>query len=291
MNIKPYYLDVNNSFSLYHTESLEWLQNRSSGSVDLIFLDPPYFLTSDRKSRVFKGDWDLSKGVKNDFDFHNKIITECQRVLKDDGVIWITGTHHNIFQCGYSLQLNNFKILNLISWYKPSRRFAGLKNNLAFDFENVIFARKNQDTGHYLNWNYLTKARDRFHKDGDTMPTTWDIKPCNKSEIPWHPTPKPLELLNRIIMLSTKPNAIILDPFNGSGTTGIATMIAGHGRKYIGLDLDNVYLDKTLDRLEAWKCADFSNWYHSPEQVQMRKEQQKTVFDETAIAENINEDI
>lgn len=283
MNSKtPYRSDRN--INLYHTESLEWLTQREEKSVDLIFLDPPYFLTDDKNNRAFKGDWDLSNGVKQDFKFHNDIITQCRRVLKDDGVIWITGTHHNIFDCGFSLRLNNFKIINLISWYKPSKRFTDLKNNLAFDFESVIFARKNKDVRHYLNWSFLTKSRDKFHVDGQTMPTTWDIKPCPRSEIDWHPTPKPLELLKRIIMLSTKPDALILDPFNGSGTTAIATLECGHGRRYIGLDMDKNYLDRTLDRVEVFKCNDFYKWH-------TKNEQQKTALRQAENVQNIGKNI
>jgi site-specific DNA-methyltransferase (adenine-specific) len=264
MTIKPYYEDK--TINLYHTDSFKWLERREDKSVDLVFLDPPYFLTSNKDSMSFKGDWDLSKGVKQDFTFQNEIIKQCRRVLKDDGVIWITGTHHNIFDCGFSLKLNDFKIINLISWYKPSKRFTDLRNNLAFDFESVIFARKSKDIKHYLNWSFLTKSRDKFHKQGQTMPTTWDIKPCSKQEIGWHPTPKPLELLIRIIMLSTKPDALILDPFNGSGTTAVATLECGHGRRYIGLDLNKDYLDGTRERIEKW--------------------QQKTTFGEVVITEN-----
>jgi site-specific DNA-methyltransferase (adenine-specific) len=283
MNSKtPYSSDKN--INLYHTESLEWLAQREEKSVDLIFLDPPYFLTDDKNNRAYKGDWDLSNGVKQDFKFHNDIITQCRRVLKDDGVIWITGTHHNIFDCGFSLRLNNFKIINLISWYKPSKRFTDLKNNLAFDFESIIFARKNKDVRHYLNWSFLTKSRDKFHVDGQTMPTTWDIKTCPRSEIDWHPTPKPLELLKRIIMLSTKPDALILDPFNGSGTTAIATLECGHGRRYIGLDMDKNYLDRTLDRLEVHKCNEFYKWH-------TKKEQQKTALRQAENVQNIGKNI
>jgi site-specific DNA-methyltransferase (adenine-specific) len=266
----PYYMD--NTVNLYHTDSLEWLKQREDKSIDCVFSDPPYFLTSNPEDMSYKGEWDKSKGAKKDFDFHFAWITEAYRVLKDDGVIWITGTHHSIYQCGYALQLAGFHVLNEISWYKPSRRFENLKNNLAFSHETIIFARKNKDVRQYMNWKYLNKSQDKFHTDGLTMPTIWDIRPCPKSEIPWHNTPKPVELLKRIIMLSTKPNALILDPFNGSGTTGIATMECGHGRRYIGLDQSEEYLRKTVERIE-------------------KKKQQKTAFDEAINDQNIHGDI
>jgi site-specific DNA-methyltransferase (adenine-specific) len=274
MNSTKLYAEAEN-INLYHTESLKWLTERVEKSIDLIFLDPPYFLTDDRNNRAFKGDWDLSNGTKEDFKFQNDIITQCRRVLKDDGVIWITGTHHNIFQCGFSLQLNYFKIINQVCWFKPSKRFKDLKNCLAFDFESVIFARKNKDVKHYFNWKFLTKSRDKFHQDGEAMPTTWDIRPCPKSEIGWHPTPKPLELLKRIIMLSTKPNALILDPFNGSGTTAIATLECGNGRRYIGLDMDNNYLDRTMDRLEATSLKQQKTAVQATVNVTIEHEEQK----------------
>lgn len=249
-NLKsPYF--INHTINLYHTDSLEWLKARTSNSVNMIFADPPYFLTDDKNSISYKGDWDLSKGVKADFEFQLNWIKEARRVLKEDGCIWITGTHHSIYQCGFALQLLGFHIINQICWYKPKKQFADIRHALAYHHETVILARKSKSTKHYFNWKYLTASQDKFHRNGQAMPSIWDIKPCTFAEVNWHRTPKPVALVKRAIMLTTKPNSLILDPFNGSGTTGIAVMECGYGRKYIGLEQNNFYLDKTIERIEA----------------------------------------
>lgn len=248
-NLIPYF--QNNIINLYHSDNLKWLKNRPSNSVDMIFADPPYFLTNDKTSISYKGDWDLSKGIKADFTFQARWIKEVRRVLKKDGCIWITGTHHSIYQCGFALQLLGFHIINQVCWYKPKKRYADIRNALAYHHETVILARKSKDTKHYFNCKYLTASQDKFHKSGDAMPSIWDIKPCTVGEISWHRTPKPVALVKRAIMLTTKPNSIILDPFNGSGTTGIAVMECGYGRKYIGLDNNKYYLDKSIERIQT----------------------------------------
>ena len=277
-NNKPLYMDKD--INLYHTDSLKWLKQRKDNSVNVIFVDPPYFLTSNPQDMSYKGEWDKSRGVKEDFSFHLNWITEAWRVLKDDGVIWITGTHHSIYQCGHSLQIAGFHILNEISWYKPSKRFESLKNNLAFSHETIIFARKHKNTRQYMNQDYLTTSQDKFHEDGLTMPTIWDIRPCPRSEVDWHKTPKPVELLNRILMLSSKPNSVILDPFNGSGTTGMAVLECGEGRKYIGIDQCEEYLTKTVQRAYSTRIK-LSN--------KAKNRQQKTTCSEVEVAVNNSE--
>jgi site-specific DNA-methyltransferase (adenine-specific) len=278
-NLKPFYLETskpsnnlsNNSTTpttqtnicLYQGDCLKILSEFPSNYVDMVFVDPPYFLTDNPKSNSYKADWDLSKGAKADFDFHITYLKEIKRVMKPEATIWITGTHHNIFQCGYALQLLGFEILNEISWYKPTRRFHDLTTRFNFAHESIIWAKKDKRAKHYLNSDYTHQRADKynkFHRAGDQMPTLWDIQPPNRNDpaTAWHPTPKPVELLQRIIKASTKPGAIILDPFNGSGTTGIASHLIGEGRKYIGIDLDQGYLEKTVERLhglEEWKMA------------------------------------
>lgn len=248
---KLYFADK--TVNLYHTDSLKWLKERKDDSIDMIFADPPYFLTDSKSSASYKGDWDLSRGVEADFKFHKNWITEARRILKSNGCIWITGTHHSIYQCGYALQSVGFHIINQICWYKPNKKYGDIKHALAYSHESIILARKSKDFQHYMNWKYLTISKDKFHKPGKTMPTIWDVKPCPLSEVDWHRTPKPVDLVKRTIMLTTKPESIILDPFNGSGTTGIAVIECGFNRRYIGLDKDKFYLDKTVERIKAKK--------------------------------------
>jgi site-specific DNA-methyltransferase (adenine-specific) len=274
-DLKPFHLETSNTpastsqtnICLYQGDCIKILAQFPDNYVDMVFVDPPYFLTDNPNSPSYKAAWDLSKGTKADFAFHISYLQEIKRVMKPEATIWITGTHHNIFQCGYALQLLGFEILNEIAWYKPTRRFQDLTTRFNFAHESIIWAKKDKRAKHYLNSTFTHKRADKypkFHRDGDQMPTIWDIQPPHRNDpaTAWHPTPKPVELIQRIIKASTKPGAIILDPFNGSGTTGIASHLVGEGRKYIGIDLNSEYLTKTVKRLhnlEEWKIGNPAN--------------------------------
>jgi site-specific DNA-methyltransferase (adenine-specific) len=263
---KIYSIDKEGNYCLIQGNSLKFMSDRKAESVNCIFADPPYFLTADRNHPSYKGDWDLSKGAMEDFTFHYTWIKEAYRLLKPDGVIWITGTQHNIHQCGYALQLAGFHIINDIAWNKPRETWSKTTNSLAYTHETILFAKKSRKARIYLNQKLLYTPQDKFHKEGNSMPTIWDIKPASFKEVQGHKTPKPVELLKRILLLSTQPNDVILDPFNGSGTTGVATLQLGAGRKYIGVDLaldidekGKNYLDLTINRLEAVKSLKQQN--------------------------------
>jgi len=122
---KPYY--KKDDFELYHGDCIEILKKFPGDFFDMIFADPPYNLSNGgftvhagRRVCVNKGDWDKSKGLKKDWEFHLAWISECRRVLKPHGTIWISGTYHSIYQCGFALQVAGFHILNDIAWYKPN---------------------------------------------------------------------------------------------------------------------------------------------------------------------------
>jgi site-specific DNA-methyltransferase (adenine-specific) len=235
----------------------------------MIFADPPYFLSSGTFScqngkmvSVKKGDWDLSNGTKKNFEFHLEWIKACHRVLKPGGTIWISGTYHSIYQCGFALQVNKFHILNDIAWFKPNA-----SPNLSCRFftashETLIWARKeliNKKTGkpikqkHKFNYDLMKNGdwpEDFIKKPGLQMRSVWSMgtpKPVEKKHGK-HPTQKPIDLLVRIVMASTDKGDIVLDPFTGSSTTGIASYL--NGRKFIGVDLEKKYLDLSIKRLK-----------------------------------------
>ncbi|MDR3049747.1 MAG: site-specific DNA-methyltransferase [Elusimicrobiota bacterium] len=227
----------------------------------MIFADPPYLLSNNgftcqngKRVSVNKGNWDSSKGFDEDLNFHDLWIKECKRVLKPEGTIWISGTYHSIYKCGFLLQKNNFHILNDISWFKPNAA-----PNLSCRFftashETVLWARKDKKAKHYFDYSSMKNGdfpEDSIKKPSLQMRSVWSIPTLSKDEKIFgkHPTQKPLALLKRIIKSSTKENDIILDPFNGGGTTGIASKIIGN-RKYIGCDLDKQYIDLTIKRYE-----------------------------------------
>lgn len=255
---KPYYEKPR--FKLYHANCLDILANFPENSVNMIFADPPYNLSNDgfslhagRRVSVNKGMWDKSKGFKDDYDFHYKWLAASKRVLKPEGTLWVSGTYHSIYQCGHALQALDYHLLNEISWFKPNG-----SPNLSCRFftashETVIWARKDKNTKHIFNYHLMKDgewSEDFIKKPKTQMRSVWAIYPPKKPEKIFgkHPTQKPLELLRRIILASTKPGMLVLDPFTGSSTTGIAAYPLG--RSFIGIDTELKYLEVSKKRFE-----------------------------------------
>ncbi|MFA6992089.1 MAG: site-specific DNA-methyltransferase [Candidatus Gracilibacteria bacterium] len=257
---KPYYQKDN--FTLYQEDSLKLLKEFAETGMqfDMIFADPPYFLSSGsftcqngKMVSVKKGDWDLSNGTKKNFEFHLEWIKACKQVLKPNGTIWISGTYHSIYQCGFALEMNDYHILNDISWFKPNAA-----PNLSCRFftashETLIWARKDKKGKHTFNYDLMKNGEwpeDSIKKPGLQMRSVWANGTPKSEEKKYgkHPTQKPLALLRRIILASTKPGDLILDPFTGSSTTGIAAY--REGRKFIGIDTEEKYLKTSKLRFE-----------------------------------------
>ncbi|GHV82924.1 methyltransferase [Spirochaetia bacterium] len=245
---------------LFNCDCLEILSLLPENSIDTIFADPPYMLSNNgitcqngKMVSVNKGRWDKSKGFIEDTNFHDEWIKACRRVLKPEGTIWISGTYHSIYQCGYVLQKNDFHILNDITWYKPNA-----SPNLSCRFftashETLLWARKDTKAKHTFNYELMKNGffpEDKLKKENTQMRSVWSIPtPKNEDkEYGKHPTQKPLALLERIIAASTKENDVVLDPFCGSGTTGVACQSIG-GRYFIGIEIDKTYFDIAKKRL------------------------------------------
>ncbi len=255
---KPYY--IKDDFVLYNANSLEILTQLPENSIDMVFADPPYNLSNGGFSvhagkmvSVNKGDWDKSKGFKDDYDFHYKWLEACKRVLKPEGSLWVSGTYHSIYQCGHALQSLGYHILNDVAWFKPNA-----SPNLSCRFftashETLIWARKDKKAKHTFNYDLMKNGKwpeDFLKKDGLQMRSVWSILTPRKSEKKFgkHPTQKPIDLLKRIVLASTKEGDVVLDPFTGSSTTGIAA--SAFKRKFIGIDLEKKYLDVSIKRHE-----------------------------------------
>ena len=256
VEFKPYFKHDN--FVLYNTDSIGLLSSLPEDSIDMIFADPPYNLSNGgfsvhagRMVSVNKGDWDKSKGFEDDYSFHFRWLEACRRVLKPHGTLWVSGTYHSIYQCGHALQSLNYHILNDIAWFKPNA-----SPNLSCRFftashETLIWARKEKKAKHHFDYGLMKEGDwkdDVLKKPGLQMRSVWSIgtpKPYEK-KFGKHPTQKPLELLRRIVLASTKKGDVVLDPFVGSSTTGIAAVT--HGRKFIGVDLEKKYLDLSVQR-------------------------------------------
>lgn len=252
-----------NDFVLFKDNCIEFMKQIPENSVDLIFADPPYNLSNGgftvhagKRVSVNKGKWDESKGVENDFAFHTQWLEECRRILKPHGTIWVSGTYHSIYQCGYALQILGYKILNDIAWYKPNASPNLSCRYFTASHETLVWARKDEKSKHIFNYEAMKDGdfpEDFMKKAKKQMRSVWSIGTPRPEEKVFgkHPTQKSLKLLERIVLASSNEGDVILDPFTGSSTTGIAAV--KHGRNFIGVDMEKEYLDLSINRYKELK--------------------------------------
>lgn len=234
-------------------DSFKLLSKIKAGSVDCIFADPPYFLSNNgisvsggKQVSVNKADWDMGMSPKQRHQFNRKWIRRCKRVLNDNGTIWISGSMHNIYSVGYALEQEGFKIINNITWEKRNPPPNLACRCFTHSTETVLWAKKD-----------IKKARHTFHyalmkeeNGGKQMKDVWigSLTPKKEKEEGKHPTQKPEYLLERIIKASTNPGDICLDPFCGSGTTGVVAKRLG--RQFVGIDNESSYVEITKRRIQ-----------------------------------------
>jgi len=242
---------------LFHGDCLEILPYLNKESVDLIFADPPYRLSNGgitckagQIALVDKGEWDKSQGFDEDFKFTYNWIKLCKDLLKPNGTIWISGTPHSIFQVGHALQSLGFQIMNEIAWYKPNAPPNLSCRYFAHAHESLIWAKKSKDAKHIFNYGLMKKWDDRISPAGKQMRSVWSIPltPLNEKNHGKHPTQKPLELLRRIILSGSNYGDQILDPFTGSGTTGV--IAKRFNRKFMGIEIEKEYCDLAIRRIK-----------------------------------------
>jgi site-specific DNA-methyltransferase (adenine-specific) len=257
-------------WSLVAGDALALLGRIPAGSVDLVFADPPYRLSNGgttchggRRVSVNKGAWDVSRGVAEDHAFHREWLRGCQRVLKASGTLWVSGTQHAIFSIGFALQELGFRLLNTISWFKPNGSPSLACRFFTHSSELLIWASPVQATPLPHAFAY---AAMKTANGGKQMRDVWEIserpEPGGKPVV-WsvptpgsaekthgrHPTQKPLALMERVILASTVRGAVVLDPFCGSGTTGVAAV--AHGRSFVGIEREPTFVDLARRRLES----------------------------------------
>ena len=253
--IKKYYFE-NDDFKLIKNDTFKVLKKFDDKTIDMVFADPPYFLSDNgitcsggKMVSVNKGKWDKSLSVKEKHEFNKKWIKECYRILKDDGTIWVSGTLHNIYSIGMALEEEGFKIINNITWQKTNPPPNLACKTFTHSTETILWAKKDLKKSKYT-FNYDLMRELNNNKQMKDVWTTSLTKPSEKKQGK-HPTQKPLEILDRIILASTKENDLILDPFCGSSTTGIAA--AKLNRRYIGIDNEKEYLDLSIRRYKEIK--------------------------------------
>lgn len=262
---KPYYDSP--KFKLYHANCLDVLSEFPENSVDMVFADPPYLLSNGgftvhagRRVSVNKGEWDKSNGLERDFKFHLEWIEAVKRVLKPHGTIWISGTYHSIYQCGFALQVAGLHILNDIIWFKPNAPPNLSCRCFTASHETLIWARKDKKAKHTFNYELMKNGQwpeDRLKKPKLQMRSVWAIGTPKTIEKKFgkHPAQKPEALLRRIILASTNEENLIVDPFTGSSTTGIVAYLLG--RNFIGIDIDKRFLDVSIKRFEEKSLKKF----------------------------------
>ena len=261
--ILPFYKSDNRDFTIVHGDCFDVLP-QFDFKFDMIFADPPYFLSNGGISYqagkvvcVDKGDWDKGGSPESIMEFNRKWLSLCREKLKDNGTIWISGTHHNIFSIANVLTDLGYKILNVITWAKTNPPPNISCRFFTYSTEFIIWARKCPKVPHKYNYE-LMKAIN----GGKQMTDVWRLpaigrweKSCGK-----HPTQKPLALLTRLILASTNEHDWILDPFAGSSTTGIAANICG--RRFLGIEQESVFVNLSKARREEINQLNIKQDYH-----------------------------
>ncbi len=257
----PAFTDDKHHLRLYQGDCVEILAAIPESSVDLIFADPPYFLSNGgitchagKMVSVNKGDWDQPPGRDLDpvrvrmakvHDFNRMWLAPCQRVLKPNGTIWVSGTAHVIHSVGFAMQQLGFKLLNDISWVKPNPPPNLSCRYFTHATETIIWAAKNAKSRHTFNYKLMKDANR-----GKQMKSVWEIYPPEAWEKRFgkHPTQKPVALLERILLASSHEGDLVLDPFSGSGTTALAAMRTK--RVFRGIEIDPKWIRVSIQRLK-----------------------------------------
>ncbi|MBN1795742.1 MAG: site-specific DNA-methyltransferase [Sedimentisphaerales bacterium] len=239
---------------IFNGDVIKVLSTLPDESIDLIFADPPYNLSNGgftchagKRVSVNKGKWDKSKGIEEDFQFHYDWIEACRRILKPSGSLWVSGTYHSIYACGFALQKQGWHLINDICWFKPNAAPNLACRMFTASHETLLWVRKDKKSKHYFNYK-LVKGKnwgdDFLKKPNKQMRSVWAIRTPKNGEKQYgkHPTQKPEALLERIILATSRDKDIVLDPFCGSATTGVVAL--RNNRRFIGIDLEQKYLDQ-----------------------------------------------
>ena len=249
-NTEFYYED--RDLALLNGDCLKLLSKIKEGTIDCIFADPPYFLSNNgisvsggKQVSVNKGHWDMGYDLQQKHKFNRKWIRMCKKALKDDGTIWISGTMHNIYSVGMALEQEGFKIINNITWEKLNPPPNLACRCFTHSTETILWAKKDlKKNHHYYNYKLMKELNG-----GKQMKDVWrgPLTPKKEKSEGRHPTQKPEYLLEKILLASTNERDICLDPFCGSGTTGV--LARRLNRQFIGIDIEKDYLDITIKRM------------------------------------------
>jgi site-specific DNA-methyltransferase (adenine-specific) len=249
----PVFHDSKHHIRIYQGDCLEILAAIPEDTVDLIFADPPYFLSNDgitchagKMVSVNKGAWDKSRGADANHEFNKSWLAACQRVLKPNGTIWVSGTAHVIHSVGFAMQQLGMKLLNDITWVKPNPPPNLSCRYFTHATETLIWAAKNKKSRHTFNYKLMRELAG-----GKQMKSVWQIPAPDRSEKRFgkHPTQKPVALLERILLAASNESDLVLDPFMGSGTTAVAALRLRRGA--LAVELDFAFVELAARRIVA----------------------------------------
>ena len=240
---------------LYQANSLDFmdalLAQNPAGVFDMIFADPPYFLSNDgmtcqngKRVKVNKGEWDKSQGAEMNHAFNLDWLGRCQKLLKPHGTLWVSGTQHMIYSVGFGMQQLGMRLLNNITWEKPNPPPNLSCRYFTHAHETLLWAGKSEKTKHRFNYEAMRELNQ-----GRQMKSIWKIGIPKKEEKRFgkHPTQKPVALLERILLAASQEGDTVFDPFSGSATTGVAATRLG--RKFVGCELDDDAIGIAVKRL------------------------------------------
>jgi|TARA_B110000305_G_C19380270_1_gene609234 modification methylase len=253
--------------TIMETDCIEAMNSLPADSIDLIFADPPYNLQlrgdlhrpDNSKVDAVDNDWDKFSSFALYDTFTKNWLSAARRILKPNGAIWVVGSYHNIFRVGSEIQNQGFWILNDVVWRKsnPMPNFRGMR--LTNAHETLIWASKSEESKYTFNYDALKSLND-----GIQMRSDWVLPICTGHERlkdekgdKAHPTQKPESLLHRIIVATTKPNDVVLDPFFGTGTTGAVAKKLG--RDFIGIEREPAYIKVAKERIKNIRKFDRSS--------------------------------
>lgn len=253
-------LEANGRYEVRTGDLFKVLQDVPNQSIDFIFADPPYFLSnngtsvkSGKRVSVNKGDWDKSAGSTFDRLFHKSWLELCINKLSPPGSLVVSSTAHSTYKIGTAIEDLGLKVLNEIVWYKPNAAPNLGRRHLTASHETLIWATRQDNKQYTFNYNELKDGHfpeDKLKNENKQMRSVWSIPttPGREKRLGGHPTQKPLALLERVIIALTAVDDIVLDPFCGSGTTGVAALRLG--RRFVGIDIVSEYTEVAARRLE-----------------------------------------
>ncbi len=248
---------------ILHGDCIEVLKSLPENSVDLIFADPPYNLQlrndlyrpNMTKVDAVNDGWDKFDGFSEYDSFTRNWLSACKCVLKETGAIWVIGSYHNIYRVGAIMQDLGFWILNDVIFIKhnPMPNFRGVRFTNAH--ETMIWAQKKQGARYTFNHQSMKALNDDLQMRSDWyLPIVTGKQRLKVNGKKAHSTQKPEALLYRVLMASSNPGDVVLDPFFGTGTTGAVAKKLG--RDWIGIERDKKYIKIAQKRIDAVQQAD-----------------------------------